>query len=43
LLFKLHRFSVALKSGFSAQTGWFAVANLNFFTRGVLEDFLAVA
>jgi hypothetical protein len=35
-LFELHRFSVALKSGFVAQTGWFAVANLNFFTRGIL-------
>jgi hypothetical protein len=33
-LFELHRFSVALKSGFAAQTSWFAVANLNFFTRG---------
>lgn len=35
LLFELHRFLVALKSGFAAQTSWFVVTNLNFFTRDV--------
>ena len=36
LLFELDCFSVGLKSGFAAQADWFAVVNLNFFTRGVV-------